>query len=152
MVLLILGICILILVGGVIWYAMGNYEEAAFVPMGIGGVLGAIALLVVLILGISVSGLSVIDERIAMYEEENAKIEEQIATVVEQYQKYESDILTELTPESAITLVSLYPELKADTLVAKQIDVYIQNNEKIKSLRESQIEGSVLRWWLYFGG
>ena len=35
--------------------------------------------------------------------------------------------------------------------VQKQIEVYINNNEKIKSLKEDNITGNVKRWWLYFG-
>ena len=96
--------------------------------------------------------LRVIDDKIAMYEEENAKIETQIANVVEQYQKYETEIFTEVAPESSVTLVSLYPELKSDTLVQSQIDIYVQNNEKIKELREKKINEKIYRWWLYFGG
>ena len=98
-----------------------------------------------------VSSLAVIDEKIAMYQEENTKIEEQIADVVESYQQYETEIFTEVAPDSSIALVALYPELKSDTLVQSQIDVYIKNNEKIKSLKESKIGGSVSKWWLYFG-
>ena len=87
-----------------------------------------------------------------MYQEENSKIEEQIAETVKQYQQHETDIFTEVTPDSSITLVALYPELKSDTLVQSQIEVYVNNNEKVKSLKESKINGSIYRWWLYFGG
>ena len=71
--------------------------------------------------------------------------------LVEQYMNYESGTYGELKGESSITLVSLYPELKADTLVTKQIEVYIANNEKIKELKEKKIDLSVKKWWLYFG-
>ena len=102
-------------------------------------------------LGASVTKLSVIDEQIEMYQEENTRIEEQIADVVQQYQEYESGIFADVASESSITLLSLYPELKADALVQSQIDIYVANNEKIKSLKEQQIDGNVKRWWLYFG-
>ena len=59
--------------------------------------------------------------------------------------------MIEVKPENYITLVSLYPELKADALVSKQIEIYISNNEKIKELKEFKINGSIYRWWLYFG-
>lgn len=58
--------------------------------------------------------LSTIDSKIAMYTEANAKIESQIETAVKQYQSYESNTYTELAPDSYITLVSIYPELKSD--------------------------------------
>ena len=118
----------------------------------LGGIGFIISLIAIMVLCCSVSGLRTIDARIEMYQEENAKIEEQIADVVEQYQKYETDIFTEVAPDSSVTLVALYPELKSDTLVQKQIEVYMANNEKIKELREEKIGAPVLRWWLYFGG
>lgn len=86
-----------------------------------------------------------------MYEEENTKIEQQIADVVTQYQEYEAGIFTEVAPESAMTLVALYPELKSDTLVQSQIEVYADNNKQIKELKCMAINTSVIRWWLYFG-
>lgn len=86
-----------------------------------------------------------------MYEEENTKIEQQIADVVTQYQEYEEGIFTEVAPESAMTLVALYPELKSDTLVQSQIEVYVDNNKQIKELKSMSINASIFRWWLYFG-
>lgn len=100
----------------------------------------------------SVRSLNVIDDKIAMYEEQNNKIEEQIAEVVQQYMEYESGVFTEVASDSAITLISLYPELKSDALVASQIELYVENNQKITELKEKKINGSVTRWWLYFGG
>ena len=58
----------------------------------------------------------------------------------------------EVSPESAVTMVSLYPELKSDSLVQAQIEVYVENNKTIKYLKDKQIKGDVYRWWLYFGG
>ena len=92
-----------------------------------------------------------IDKKIAMYETENTKIEQQIVDVVKQYQEYESGIFTEVAPEGAMTLVTLYPELKSDTLVQSQIEVYVENNKAIKELKSMTINASFYRWWLYFG-
>lgn len=91
-------------------------------------------------------------EMIAMYEQQNNQIEEQIDTVVKQYQEYESDTYIKTSSESSITLVSLYPDLKSDELVKKQIKVYSDNNKKIIELKEKQINAKVSKWWLYFGG
>ena len=91
-------------------------------------------------------------QALEMYQAENESIEAQISECVKQYQQYETEIFTEVAPESSITLVSLYPELKADALVSKQIEVYVDNNEKIKELKMSKINGDITRWWLYFGG
>ena len=153
MILLIFGICILMIVGGFILYDKLDFDEDVSVGLSMVGLLfGGISLVAIIVLGICVKSLSVIDDRIVMYEEENARIEQQVADAVEQYQKYETDIFMEVAPESAVTMVSLYPELKSDSIVQAQIEVYTENNKTIKDLRDQQIKGNVYRWWLYFGG
>lgn len=92
-----------------------------------------------------------IDEKIAMYEEENAKIEAQMDILVEKYMKYEKETFSDLkTEESAITLVTLFPELKSDELVQTQINVYTSNNTQIKKLKEEKINMQTKRWILFF--
>jgi 3-mercaptopyruvate sulfurtransferase SseA len=150
MIIVIFLICVGVLVLGTWLY---NEVEETFggVTMfcGISG--SVISFVTFILLLVSVSNLKVIDAKIEMYQDENLKIENQITECVKQYQQYETEIFTEVAPESAITLVVLYPELKADTLVSKQIDVYLANNQKIKELKESKISGDVYRWWAYFG-
>lgn len=141
------------IVGAVIYESSNDskvYTPAEYVKY-IGLAFSILGFILAFFLAIPISQLSVIDEKISMYQEENTKIEEQIATMVKQYQEYETDIFESVTPESAMTLVTLYPELKSDTLVQKQIEVYVYNNERIKELKEEKIGGSVLRWWVYFG-
>lgn len=112
------------------------------------GVLFVIAIF----LGVLVSNGRTIDEKIAMYKEENTKIEKQIDTLVSNYMDYESDVYEKFKSESSITLVSMYPELKSDKLVEEQISVYEENNKKIRELKEDKINLKVKKWWLYFGG
>ena len=141
---------------GVILLGAWIYNESSETAGGIimtCGILGSIAsFIVTILLLVNVSKLKTFDTKIAMYQIENANIEKQITECVKEYQKYETEIFTEVSPDSAITLVTLYPELKADTLVKKQIDIYIANNQKIKELKEEKIMGNVYRWWAYFGG
>ena len=153
MIIVILVFCIIMMVIGMYLgrdYGIGgDVGDAMSVVFGIAS---GITLLAILFLTISVSNKRTIDERLAMYQEENAKIEQQIDILVKDYQEYESGVLADASSESAITLVSLYPELKADQLVSSQLDIYVRNNEKIKSLKLEQINSNVVRWWLYFGG
>jgi hypothetical protein len=94
----------------------------------------------------------VIDNKIAMYEEENARIEAQIDELVKNYMAYESETFNEYKPnESPMTYVSLFPELKSNALVQEQIDIYVANNNKIKSLKEEKISLGRAKWRLYFG-
>ena len=152
MILVIFGASMLLGIAMWIIYDKTNAGEWCSVSGGIGFLFSIIAFITIIILGIHVKSFSVIDSRIEMYEEENARIEQQIADVVEEYQKYETDIFMKVSPESAVTMVSLYPELKSDSLVQAQIEVYVENNKTIKDLKDKQIKGDVYRWWLYFGG
>ena len=153
MIFVILGIGIGLVVLGVILIEKTNdFEILGTGIVSAGAVVAVTSAIITFALAITVSYNATIDDKIAMYEEENTRIEEQIATVVKQYQDYESDIFSELSPESSIPLISIYPELKSDTLVQEQISVYISNNQKIKQLKEDKVTDRVDRWWLYFGG
>lgn len=150
---ILLGIGVLIvLIALSYWLYWSKDVEFAEGVFAFSAILLFIEVIVAVLLAVTVANLSVIDDRIAMYQEENSKIERQIADIVEQYQKYETDIFMDVAPDTAVTLVALYPELKSDTLVQSQIEVYTENNKMIKSLRDQQIKGDVSRWWLYFGG
>ena len=66
---------------------------------------------------------STIDDKIAMYQEENAAIEQDIDRIVEAYLKHEQDTFTDLkTEESSITLVLYF-------LNSSQIHLF-SNNQK----------------------
>lgn len=152
MIIVIFIVAVLMLIAGICLVENTDFENTG----ALFGILGAILTLVciasTITLAVDVSKLKVIDQKIEMYQEENAKIEHQISEVVKQYQDYESGIFAEVAPESSITLVALYPELKSDTLVQKQIEVYLENNTTIWKLKEEKINESIMRWWLYFGG
>ena len=89
--------------------------------------------------------------KIEMYQKENAKIEEQINILVKEYMNYEQATFTEFKSEGSMTLVSLFPELKSDELVQQQMKIYVDNNNKIKDLKEDLIDFKLAKWLLYFG-
>lgn len=153
MILVILAFSILTIILGVILYDKLDCgkDEIGTVFQIVGAVATIISTIVAIVLLIRVLNRVNIDKKIALYEEENTKIEQQIADTVKQYQEYETGIFTEVSPEDSITLVALYPELKSDTLVQSQINVYVENNKAIKELKSSAINASVYRWLLYFG-
>ena len=87
-----------------------------------------------------------------MYQEENKKIEQDIDRIVQEYLEHEQDTFSGLKPEdSSITLITLFPELKSDSLVQKQLEIYTKNNAQIKELKEEKINLSTTKWILYFG-
>ena len=90
-------------------------------------------------------------QKIEMYKEENEQIQNSIDLIVAKYMNYENDTFKELKSESPVTYVSLYPQLQSDELVKQQIDLYIENNNKIKELKEYEIDMKLGKWLLYFG-
>ena len=95
---------------------------------------------------------TVIDEKIAVYEQENEKIETAIDVLVKEYMTQEEIIMIKTAnKESLITLVQLCPDLKSNDLVKKQMDIYVNNNKKIKKLKTKKLNISKTKWWLYLG-
>lgn len=92
-----------------------------------------------------------ITEKLTMYEEENTKIEEKVKSTVQGYMNYESETYSNLVKDAELeTLLIKYPELNSNELVKSQIELYKENNKKIKELKEQQITKSVWDWWLKF--
>jgi hypothetical protein len=171
MVLVILGISLLILIVGIVFCAMKRdywtdnltttYKRfrkwlylndwVYYTLNGVGATISSIALIAALILGIYCSREKAIDNQIQIYQEENTNIENTVAEIVSNYQEYEQETFKSFTPEKIMAAVNLYPELKSNDLVVKQLDIHANNNEKIKSLKSQKAELTTYKWWLYFG-
>lgn len=155
MILIILAISIVILVLGIVFAAIWHddwdmeWVWGTTLAVGIIASVASICITARLVSEVSLAGL--IDQKIEMYEDQNAQIEERVAVSVEKYMQYEDGIFTEVKPEDSITFVTLYPELKSDKLIEKQIGVYVSNNQMISELKEQRINASKYKWWLYFG-
>ena len=155
MILVLLAICIALAVFGGLLCEKAESEAGGVgscIVCCIGGFGGMASLVASVIMFCMVTTDAKLDNRIAMYTEENAVIEQQIAECVERYQEYEQGVFEKVSPTDAVAFVTLYPELKSDTLVQAQIETYVENNNKIKQLKEKKIDASVRKWWLYFGG
>lgn len=93
-----------------------------------------------------------IDKKLAMYEEENQKIETKIKDTVRVYMNYEQETYKNLVETADLTtLLVAYPDLNSNELVKYEIEQYKANSDKIKEIKEQQIHKSTLNWWLYFG-
>lgn len=116
-------------------------------------VLGVIVLIIDCVCGVNLFSKSyTIPKEIAMYEEENQKIESKISATVEKYMQYKKNIIYEVSPEDySMVLVSLYPDLKSDWLIQSEINTYIQNNNTIKELKSKMINVSIYKFLVYFG-
>ena len=116
----------------------------------------SVSLVICIIVGIcmmdDIAEGKVIDEKIAVYEQENEKIETAIDVLVKEYMTQEEKIMIKTAnKESLITLAQLYPDLKSNDLVKKQMDIYVNNNKKIKKLKTKKLNISKTKWWLYLG-
>lgn len=153
MLILVFCIALVVAVVGTVLSFLGIYDtEEFFKSMAIiGYIVAGMCLFIILIIWPDVATAGRIDEKIAMYEEENAKIEAQMDILVDKYMKYEKETFSYLkSDQSPITLVTLFPELKSDELVKEQIEVYTFNNTQIKHLKEEKINMQMQRWMLFF--
>lgn len=116
-----------------------------------GGLLSLVSFIVLLVGGVTISKGRVIDQKITMYEEENARIEYNITESVEKYLEHEYNIYDSLQGDNIEVLLVAYPQIKSDTLVEKQLEIFISNNDKIKQLKEERLNIQVWRFWVYFG-
>lgn len=150
MIVLCLGLAIAVLATGIIIYIKVDDEVGCIINC-----IAIVCLVVFLIpaafVGAFISDKACADEKINLYQSENNRIESEISVIVENYKDYEKDTFTELKGKDATTLVTMFPELKSDKLVSKQIDIYNKNKQKIVALKEDKISIKPLKWWLYFG-
>lgn len=86
-----------------------------------------------------------IDEKIKIYTEQNKEIESKVAVVVDNYLNHEKDTYTNLKNESKITLATMYPDLKSNTLVQEQIKLYNENNKKLTKCKLQKTKATFYR-------
>ena len=90
-----------------------------------------------------------ITKRIEYLQEYNAEIDEEIKSTVILYMDYEIDMFDREI--NALVLVNAYPELKANELINKQIEIYLKNKEEIKRLELAKIDNEFWQkvWYLW---
>lgn len=128
-----------------------DFNDGSEIP---GFAIGAIGVIITIIIicftAYNYMGHLVIDDKIALYESENIVIEQRIDNVINNYQEYEQETFSLLKADSIDIVFSMYPELKSNELITKQIEIYMENNKKIKELKEEKLNYRVCRWWLFF--
>lgn len=92
-----------------------------------------------------------VDKKIDMYMQENAEIEQKVKATVQAYTDYEQETYKNLIESADLQILLIkYPELNSNELVKKEIEIYVSNNDKIKSLKEQRIDKKLIGWWLFF--
>ena len=149
MIIIISAILLILIITSIIFYY--NDEDLWQIIGWTASFLFILSLIILFICIGKLISFRVIDDKIELYKKQNKNIEEKIELVVKEYKDFEKDTFTNLKADSYITLVNLYPELKSDEMVKRQIDLYEKNNEKITTLKEEKINRTIYRWWVYFG-
>lgn len=145
---------ILIAIGQVKQYKYGCDADDIFCEILLSVIFGAgvVALFITDMVFIGkINTVNVVDSQIAVVQEENTELEEQICSAVENYLKYEGDIFQSLDITTAIGLYSAYPNLKSNELVQSLIETYQANTSEIKALKMKKTEISKYKWLVYFG-
>lgn len=151
MLILIFGIGLLLLGAGIFIYRKHGNEAIYYSLNLVGIIISAVAMFFAMIVLASYLPVMTIDDKIEMYENENSKIDQQISVIVDNYIEHESKTFKEVKDKDVISLVSMFPELKSDKLVDKQISVYVENTKIIKDLKCEKLNYRIYAWWLFFG-
>lgn len=119
---------------------------------GVFFVFSGITLVIAIVLIFEIGFSKVIDDKIALYEEENQKIEEQISAIVEGYLGYEKGTYESTKfANSPLVIETMYPELKGNEIVQEEMQLYIQNHKHVIELKEEKADIPRVKWMLYFG-
>lgn len=141
----------ILLVIGIILFVIGLYYDN--VPsFGIGLILGVLGLFVILI-GIANYNkvATTVDARQLVLEEQNQIVLSQIEPLVQQALEYESNTYKDFKLDAAkvIAFTQLYPNLKANDFLNKQIDIILANQEEIKQLKLAKASLNAYSFWLW---
>ena len=128
-----------------------QYEITGGISAGV-GIIGGIITVICFCCGVyNCIGTKAYDKKIDLYTEENRIIQEDINLMVGEYMKWESETYEKFKDTDPTIVINLYPDLKSNELIIKQMDIYIQNKEKINKLKCKLLDAEVWAWWVYFG-
>lgn len=97
------------------------------------------------------SGFS-IEEKIGIYEEQNAQIEESIDAAVKAYCEHEQITYVQMSDGAVALVAAAYPELASSELVKTQMEVWTSNSSELKELKSRLVDFHHAQYFLYFGG
>lgn len=97
------------------------------------------------------SGFS-IEEKIGIYEEQNAQIEQSIDAAVKAYCEHEQITYVQMSDGAVALVAAAYPELASSELVKMQMEVWMSNSNELKELKSDLVGFHRAQYFLYFGG
>lgn len=138
---------------GVLLIILGAFsKECAEFFVGLGMLIFMVSLISLIIAGgIYNYRASTADSRLAVLEEQNQVVLNQIEPLVQQALNYESSTYKDLKLDAAkiIAFTQLYPDLKANDFLNKQIEVILTNQKEIKRLKLDKASLNAYHFWLW---
>lgn len=129
----------------------GDENPYSYIGIVLGSLIMLASFVTIIVGSVYISKSRTINDKIAMYEEENTKIEASVTQAVEKYLEHEQNIFDDLQGADISTLLVVYPEINGNDLVKKQIEIYVSNNDKVRKLKNDKLNIDVWRFWVYFG-
>ena len=93
-----------------------------------------------------------IQEKIGIYEEQNAQIEQSIDAAVKAYCEHEQITYVQMSDGAVALVAAAYPELASSELVKTQMEVWTSNSNELKELKSKLVDFHRAQYFLYFGG
>lgn len=93
-----------------------------------------------------------IQEKIQIYEEQNAQIEQSIDAAVKAYCEHEQITYVQMSDGAVALVAAAYPELASSELVKTQMEVWTSNSSELKDLKSKLVDFHRAQYFLYFGG
>lgn len=147
---IILAISIIVLIIGLVMNYNCN-ENGAWVS-GISGSVALVMLITIMIMVCdNVSTKRVNNLKIEVLEQNNKELMTTIEPIIDRYLSYESSTYEKVADNSdPNVVVSLYPELRADTFIMSQLQIVVDNNTQIKKLKLEIASLAGYKPWLFF--
>lgn len=141
-ILLAIGLILLII-------GINRYEDILTV-LGV-GIFGVFLCVTAIAVGVYNYDKSTIDSRLTILEEQNQIVLSQIEPFVQQALDYESNTYKDfkLDASKIVALTQLYPDLKANDFLNKQIDIILANQAEIKQLKLDKASLNAYHFWLW---
>ena len=141
-ILLVIGLILLII-------GVTRYEE---ILASLGVVIFVVFLCVTaIVVGVYNYDKSTIDNRLTILEEQNQIVLAQIEPLVQHALEYESNTYKDfkLDANKLIAFSQLYPDLKANDFLNRQIDIILANQVEIKQLKLDKSSLNAYHFWLW---
>jgi hypothetical protein len=141
----------IILIIGIIGIIWGEFQEHDGILI-LSFAVSFISFIAILIAGATYNyDSTTINSRLSVLEEQNTTVLTQIEPLVQQALEYESNTYKDFKLDAAkiIAFTQLYPDLKANDFLKKQIDIILANQEEIKQLKLDKASLNAYSFWLW---